>query len=106
MLHASAEAMAEILGIAPTPSPSVSGYSTPVPTAPISTSQLAPTFVASTTQLPTTISTDSSDQEAAKLERKAEKKAARALKAAEVQSQTELSDTTGKEQKKKRKRDA
>jgi hypothetical protein len=105
MLHASAEAMAEILGIAVTPSPSASGYSTPILTATSSSSQIAPTFVASATQLPPTTATDSTDKEAEKLAKKTEKKAAKALKT-QVQSQTESSETTGKELKKKRKRDA
>ncbi|KAK9899332.1 hypothetical protein P389DRAFT_168293 [Cystobasidium minutum MCA 4210] len=109
MLHASADAMAEILGIAPTPSPSASGYSTPASLpatiAPPTLPSTSVTVEAATrvSQEPTGTATD----DAAKLKRKAEKKAAKALEASKKEGNAPESETdTGKElKKKKRKRD-
>lgn len=99
MLHASAEAMAEILGIAPTPSPSVSGYSTPTSLPATISSQPA------LASQPVIAEAAVSDKDTDKLKRKAEKKAAKAIEASRSDTQSDTTGAEGKERKKKRKRE-
>lgn len=108
MLHASADAMAEILGIAPTPSPSVSGYSTPTSLPATTATPALPIASASLRNTTQDKPIEKSEEDAEKLRRKAEKKATKALKASGSAAEASASDIdAGKElQKKKRKRDA